>query len=143
MRWYALGVFLPLMRNHSEMGTRLQEVYRFTDIEGFKNIIGLRYRLLPYIYSEYMKAVLRDDLMFRPLAFDHPDDARCKTIEDQLYLGDELMIAPVYEQNAKGRYVYLPERRLSFPTSSSSSERDMRSRSLRADSAWTRWILTS
>ena len=110
MRWYALGVFLPLMRNHSEMGTRLQEVYRFTDLEGFKNIIGLRYRLLPYIYSEYMKAVLRGDLMFRPLAFDHPDDARCRTIEDQLYLGDELMIAPVYEQNARGRYVYLPER---------------------------------
>ena len=110
MRWYALGIFLPLMRNHSEMGTRRQEVYRFTDPEGFKSIIGLRYRLLPYLYSEYMKAVLRDDLMLRPLAFDHPKDPRCRTIEDQLYLGDELMIAPVYEQNARGRYVYLPER---------------------------------
>ena len=110
MRWYALGIFSPLMRNHSEMGTRRQEVYRFTDLEGFKNIIGLRYKLLPYLYSEYMKAVLRGDLMFRPLALDHPDDKRCRTIEDQLYLGRELMIAPVYEQNARGRYVYLPER---------------------------------
>ncbi len=110
MRWYALGIFTPLMRNHSEMGTRVQEVYRFTDQEGFKQIIGLRYKLLPYLYSEYMKAVLRGDLMFRPLAFDHPDDRRCRTIEDQLYLGEELMIAPVYEQNAAGRYVYLPER---------------------------------
>ena len=110
MRWYALGIFTPLMRNHSEMGTRRQEVYRFTDLEGFKNIIGLRYKLLPYLYSEYMKAVLRGDLMFRPLALDHPDDKRCRTIEDQLYLGRELMIAPVYEQNARGRYVYLPER---------------------------------
>ena len=110
MRWYALGIFIPLMRNHSEMGTRMQEVYRFTDPEGFRNIIRLRYKLLPYLYSEYMKAVLRGDLMFRPLAFDHPRDRRCRTIEDQLYLGDELMIAPVYEQNADGRYVYLPER---------------------------------
>ena len=110
MRWYALGIFTPLMRNHSEMGTRRQEVYRFTDLEGFKNIIGLRYKLLPYLYSEYMKAVLDDDLMFRPLAFDHPGDKRARTIEDQLYLGKELMIAPVYEQNARGRYVYLPER---------------------------------
>jgi alpha-glucosidase len=110
MRWYALGIFSPLMRNHSEMGTRRQEVYRFTDLEGFKHMIGLRYKLLPYLYSEYMKAALRGDLMFRPLAFDHPDDKRCRTIEDQLYLGRELMIAPVYEQNARGRYVYLPER---------------------------------
>ncbi len=30
-------------------------------------------------------------------------------IEDQLMIGNEIMIAPVYEQNAKGRYVYLPE----------------------------------
>lgn len=110
MRWYALGVFTPLMRNHSEMGTRRQEVYRFRDMEGFRQIIGLRYKLLPYLYSEYMKAVLDDGLMFRPLALDHPDDVRCRTIEDQLYLGDELMLAPVYEQNARGRYVYLPER---------------------------------
>ncbi len=110
MRWYALGIFTPLMRNHSEMGTRRQEVYRFRDQEGFKEIIGLRYKLLPYLYSEYMKAVLDHKMMFRPLAFDHPEDGRCATVEDQLYLGDELMIAPVYEQNARGRFVYLPER---------------------------------
>ena len=30
-------------------------------------------------------------------------------VEDQLMLGDEVMIAPVYTQNARGRYVYLPE----------------------------------
>ena len=109
LRWYALGVFTPLMRNHAAYGTRLQEPYQFNDIDSFRRILGLRYRLLPYLYSEYMKAALRGDMMFRPLAFDHPDDPRCRTIEDQLYLGAELMIAPVYEQNAVGRYVYLPE----------------------------------
>ena len=30
-------------------------------------------------------------------------------VEDQLMLGNEIMIAPVYTQNAIGRYVYLPE----------------------------------
>lgn len=109
LRWYALGVFTPLMRNHAAFGTRDQEPYRFSDIDSFRRILGLRYRLLPYLYSEYMKAALRGDMMFRPLAFDHPDDPRCRTVEDQLYLGAELMIAPVYEQNAAGRYVYLPE----------------------------------
>ena len=110
LRWLALGIFTPLMRNHSALGTREQEVYRFEDVDGFRHIIGLRYRLLPYLYSEYMKAALRDEMMFRPLAFDYPQDARAASVEDQLLVGDGLMIAPVYEQNAEGRTVYLPER---------------------------------
>ena len=110
LRWLALGIFTPLMRNHSALRTREQEAYRFENMDGFKHIIGLRYRLLPYIYSEYMKAALRDEMMFRPLAFDYPQDARAATVEDQLLVGDGMMIAPVYEQNTEGRTVYLPER---------------------------------
>ncbi len=109
LRWLALGIFTPLMRNHSALGTRAQEAYQFENIDGFRHLIGLRYRLLPYLYSEYMKSVLHNDMMFRPLCFDYPDDSHAATVEDQLLLGDSLMIAPVYEQNAEGRYVYLPE----------------------------------
>src|SRR5699024_9150456 len=109
LRWLAFGIFTPLMRNHSAMGTREREVYRFEKTEGFRHIIGLRYRLIPYLYSAYMKAVLRDEMMFRPLAFDYPSDAYAAQVEDQLLLGEELMLAPVYEQNKEGRYVYLPE----------------------------------
>lgn len=109
LRWLALGVFTPLMRNHAALGTREQECYRFEHVEDFRHIIGVRYRLLPYLYSEYMKAALTDDLYFKPLAFEYPDDSMAANVEDQLMLGNEMMIAPVYTQNAKGRYVYLPE----------------------------------
>ena len=108
MRWLALGVFTPLMRNHSAMGTRNQECYNFEDTEAFKNIIDVRYRLLPFIYDEYKKAIENDDLMFKPLSFVYEDDEMAGEIEDQLILGD-IMIAPVYTQNTSGRYVYLPE----------------------------------
>ena len=86
-----------------------EELYRFGNTAGFRYVIGLRYRLIPYLYSEYMKAALRGEMMFRPLAFDYPDDKYAAQVEDQLLLGNELMLAPVYEQNARGRYVYLPE----------------------------------
>lgn len=109
LRWLALGVFTPLMRNHSAMGTRDQECFRFEGIEDFRHIIEVRYRLLPYLYSEYMKAALSDDMYVKPLAFVYPEDAHAVQVEDQLMLGDEIMIAPVYVQNADGRYVYLPE----------------------------------
>lgn len=109
LRFLALGVFTPLMRNHAALGTREQECYQFEDTEDFRHVLGVRYRLLPYLYSEYMKAALTDDMYFKPLAFVYPDDKIAARIEDQLMLGSEIMIAPVYEQNAKGRYVYLPE----------------------------------
>lgn len=109
LRWLALGIFSPLMRNHSALGTRDQECYNFERPEEFKEIIKLRYRLVPYLYSEFNKANDSYEMMFRPLAFDYHEDKFARCVEDQLMLGDELMIAPVYEQNAQGRYVYLPE----------------------------------
>lgn len=109
LRWLALGVFTPLMRNHAALGTREQECYQFENIEDFRHVIGVRYRLLPYLYSEYMKAALNDDMYFKPLAFEYPDDSMAAQVEDQLMIGNEIMIAPVYTQNATGRYVYLPE----------------------------------
>lgn len=112
LRWLALGVFTPLMRNHSCIGTREQEVYQFEHVEEFASVIGVRYRLLPYIYSEFMKAALNDDLYFKPLSFVYPEDHHAVEVEDQLMVGNEIMIAPVYTQNAAGRYVYLPEEML-------------------------------
>ena len=109
LRWLALGVFTPLMRNHSAKGTREQEFYQFEDASDFESVISVRYRLIPYIYSEYMKAALDDEMMFKPLAFAYPDDEIAVQIEDQMMLGNEVMITPVYTQNAQGRFVYLPE----------------------------------
>lgn len=110
LRWLEFGLFTPLMRNHSALGTRVQEYYRFAEeLPAMRNMLRLRYALIPYLYSEFMKAALNDEMLFRPLAFDYPEDHCAKTVEDQLLLGNELMLAPVYTQNATGRTVYLPE----------------------------------
>ena len=109
LRFLALGVFTPLMRNHSALGTRDQEGYRFERPEDFRDVIQVRYRLIPYLYDTFVKASENDGMIFRPLSLDYPDDPVARECETQLMLGDECMIAPVYEQNASGRTVYLPE----------------------------------
>ena len=109
MRWIAFGIFTPLFRNHSALGTRNQELYRFERKEDFKNLIELRYALIPYIYSEFMKAVNDNGMYMKPLYFEYRNDERCREVEDQLLVCDSIMVAPVYEQNKTGRYVYLPE----------------------------------
>ena len=113
IRWSQLSMFTPLFRNHSALGTRHQEPYAFREesVEVLKNTLELRYVMIPYLYGEYMKAVLNDEMYFKPLTFEYCDDFS-KRVEDQLLLGDSLMIAPIYEQNALGRYVYLPEEML-------------------------------
>ena len=52
---------------------------------------------------------MRGELLYTPLGFLYPNDGRAKEIEDQLFVGGSIMIAPVYRQNEKGRLVYLPE----------------------------------
>lgn len=110
LRWLEFGLFTPLMRNHAGAESREQEFYRFTDVlPAIRNMLNLRYALLPYLYSEFMKAALEDTPYFRPLAFDYPADPDAREVDDQLLLGEGLMVAPVHTQNAHGRTVYLPE----------------------------------
>ena len=109
LRWLQFGIFTPLMRNHSAFNTREQEPFRFSLKNEMKNTIELRYSLIPFIYSTFIDAAINDKMYFKPLSFDFPQDKRAALVEDQLFIGDEIMIAPIYQQGAKGRYVYLPE----------------------------------
>ena len=109
MRWIEFGLFTPLMRNHASIGTRKKECYQFDDTRSFVNLLSIRYGLLPYLYSEYVKAALDGGMYFSTMKMMYPQDAFASQVEDQLFVGESLMIAPVYTQNAIGRYVYLPE----------------------------------
>lgn len=110
IRWLSFAVFTPLMRNHSALGTRRQELYKYDRVDILRDIINVRYKLIPYIYSEYVKAALNSTMMFRPLGFVYNNDPIALETENQLLIGDEIMIAPVYKQNSSGRVVYIPER---------------------------------
>ena len=108
-RWLSLAILTPLYRNHACAGTRLQELYQFQNLESFRKIIELRYALIPYIYSEFMKAAVKNEMYFRPLSFIWSKDSRAYEVEDQIVVGESIMLAPVVEQNHNGRTVYLPE----------------------------------
>ena len=108
-RWLSLAILTPLYRNHACAGTRLQELYQFQNLDSFRKIIELRYALIPYIYSEFMKAAVKNEMYFRPLSFIWSKDSRAYEVEDQVAVGESIMLAPVVEQNHNGRTVYLPE----------------------------------
>lgn len=109
-RWTQFSIFSPLFRNHAAMGTRNQEPFSY-DVETndyIKKAIEFRYALIPYLYSEYMKAVRNKEMYFSPLSFEYKDHIS-KRVENQLLVGNSIMVSPIYEENSVGRYVYLPE----------------------------------
>jgi len=110
IRWTQFGVFTPLLRNHTTLGTRAQEPFAF-DVEStdiFRSAINLRYALIPYIYSEFMKAAKESECYFKSLAYEFSDDIS-RRVEDQVLVGDSVMLAPIYTPNTFSRNVWMPE----------------------------------
>ena len=108
LRWMAFGIFTPLFRNHTCNSVRPKDYHLMSKTNIIRNLLSIRYAILPYLYSEYIKAVENNTLLFTQLSFVFKDDPRTYEIEDELIFGKSIIIAPVYKQNTKGRMVYLP-----------------------------------
>jgi alpha-D-xyloside xylohydrolase len=111
-RWLQLGAFSSLLRDqYGDHQTGSPPVEMWSDeetIEAFRFYARLHNRLLPYLYS-YARIASETGLpLMRHLALNYPEDARAWTEERQYTLGDELLVAPVLEEAARTRMVYLP-----------------------------------
>lgn len=112
VRWFQYGAFLPVFRSH---GTDVyREPWYFGEAgEPFYDALcaanGLRYRLMPYIYSLAGAVWRHDSLMMRPLLYDFPEDKRAAGISQQYMFGTSLMICPVTEPGIQTMTIYLPE----------------------------------
>jgi len=107
-RWFQFGTFTPMFRTH---GTgKSKEMWRFPAATQavLKRFDNLRYRLLPYIYSEAWAVTSDGGTMMRPLVFDFGNDPDALDIADQYMFGPGLMVAPVTRKGASTRTVYLP-----------------------------------
>jgi alpha-D-xyloside xylohydrolase len=105
-RWLAFGALCSHARCHGAPPTEPWEYgEEFTD--GFRRIVELRYRLMPYVYAQARLASQNGHPMLRALFFEYPGDPTSWTIEDQYFLGTDLLVAPLMEDRPV-RNVYLP-----------------------------------
>ncbi|RKP55082.1 DUF4968 domain-containing protein [Cohnella endophytica] len=110
-RWTQMGAFFPFFRNHSVIESTRQEPWRFGDqIEEIcREYIGLRYKLMPYLYSLFYEAHTTGLPILRSLIMEYPEDRKAYNVCDQFLLGDALLVAPVYRPGVASRAVYLPD----------------------------------
>jgi alpha-glucosidase len=109
-RWIQIGALYPLARTHSMWLKRRQEPWSFGQrVEGIaRRALELRMSLMPYLYGLFREAESSGAPVWRPLAFEFPDDPDAAAVEDQVMVGPSLLAAPVLERGARERQVYLP-----------------------------------
>jgi alpha-glucosidase/alpha-D-xyloside xylohydrolase len=136
VRWFQFGAFCPLFRAHGrtwklrlpwgwntgELGPN--EVANYRDgaanpdpaelhnaaVEPIcRRYLELRYRLLPYLYGAVREAHLTGLPIVRALWLHYPTDAAATRRGDEYLWGRDILVAPVVEQGAAERRIYLPE----------------------------------
>lgn len=108
VRWMQYGAFCPFMRAHSagqdpEPWAFGEEAERICT-----EFIELRYRLLPYIYDCAEENSASGMPLARPLALAYPGDSTAASLDTQYLWGDAFLVAPVTNDGARARRVYLP-----------------------------------
>lgn len=111
-RWFEFAAFVPILRVHGEFPNR--EMWELGGeaspaYQAELKFDRLRYRLLPYLYSEAAQVTFRDGTLLRPLVMDFPDDPAVLDISDEYQFGPAFLVSPVTSYRTRQRSVYLPK----------------------------------
>ncbi len=109
-RWTEFGAFQPFCRNHTTFGTRRQEPWAFGEPyeSACREMLKLRQRLLPYLYTLFEECHRTGAPILRPLLFEYPEDEATYAADDEFLFGQALLVAPITRPGIEHRYVYLP-----------------------------------
>lgn len=118
IRWLQMAAFTPIFRPH---GTALYEVdknaFSFPSEAALidtpykaiaKQIIDLRYSLLPYNYTLAYEQTKLGKPLIAPLYYHFPKDTTAINVSDEFMWGENILVAPVLQKGATTRRVYLP-----------------------------------
>jgi alpha-D-xyloside xylohydrolase len=108
-RWYQWGTFNPIFRMHAYQTETEPWKYGQTVEDNMRKMLNLRYRLLPYIYSEAWQVTKNGSTMMRSLVMDFNGDNDAVIQPYEYMFGKAFLVAPVTEPNVKEWNVYLPE----------------------------------
>ena len=110
LRWVQFGIFMPRFSIHSWNDDKsVNEPWMYPEITSYIcDLIKFRYRLLPYLYDLLWRSHRYYAPIIRPTFHDFPDDECCYFENDDMLLGENLLVAAVVEPGKRVRSVYLP-----------------------------------
>jgi alpha-D-xyloside xylohydrolase len=109
IRWFQWGAFNPIFRVHGFQSETEPWKYGPRVEECMRKMLNLRYRLLPYIYSEAWQITRHGFTLMRPLVMDFREDVTALNRPFEYMFGKAFCVAPITEPNEVERDVYLPK----------------------------------
>ena len=107
-RWSQWTMFQSHVRLHGTSQPRVPWDFGNKAVSNFRKYAKLRYRLLPYTYSQAYNTTKTGLPMMRAMVLEFQDDPNTHDMDDQYLFGEAFLVAPVYTPINK-RSVYLPE----------------------------------
>ena len=108
-RWFQWGAFNPIFRMHGYQTETEPWKYGEKVENNMRSMLNLRYRLLPYIYSEAWQITKNNSTLMRPLVMDFTDDTTAVSTAYEYMFGKAFLIAPVTAPGLTNWDVYLPK----------------------------------
>lgn len=115
LRWAAFAAYSPQM--HDEVQSSADEAPRWTiwedeeTLSAYRDLALMHTRLGFYLHAAARDANLYGWPVMRHLFLHHPGDPLTVAIDDQYYLGEALLVAPIVQRGVTSRSVYFPEGR--------------------------------
>ncbi len=107
-RWCAFGLMSTHSRLHGSTSYRVPWVYDDEAVDVLRFFTKLKGKLMPYLFAQAVKTSTTGVPMMRPMVMDYTDDIACRYLDQQYLLGDNLVCAPVFNEEGIAN-IYLPE----------------------------------
>lgn len=108
-RWFQWGALSPIFRVHGYQSETEPWKYGQTVEDNMRTMLNLRYRLMPYIYSEAWQVTENGSTMMRPLVMDFLEDATAINQPYEYMFGKSILVAPITKEGVFEWNVYLPK----------------------------------
>jgi alpha-D-xyloside xylohydrolase len=106
-RWLAFGMLSSHSRCHG-IAPKEPWLYGTNFMDEFREIDGLKYKLMPYVYAQAKGSSEHGLPMVRALFLEFPDDPGSWLVDDEYLYGSSLLVAPLLHENETSRDLYLP-----------------------------------
>ncbi|XP_045930577.1 maltase-glucoamylase, intestinal [Micropterus dolomieu] len=113
LRWMQLGAFYPYSRNHNGKGNMRQDpvAWNATFSNSSRDVLNIRYTLLPYLYTLMFEAHTTGSTVVRPVLHEFVTDKTTWDIYKQFLWGPALLISPALDPGARHVDGYVPNTR--------------------------------
>lgn len=107
-RWVQFGLLSSHSRLHGSSSYRVPWAYDDEAVDVVREFTRLKAKLMPYLYTTAVETSKRGIPTMRAMVMEYPDDITCQYVDKQYMLGDNLLVAPIFNEEGIGKF-YLPK----------------------------------